>query len=105
MAFRRTFLLFVVFATCAFLNVSVVEGRPTSGLGNCYETWSRCSAWSKPLTGIVWQSCNGRCKCLGREGGTCGVTPSKCPLSKTAWQCQCHGTFDNPKPWWCKFST
>ncbi len=32
-AFRRTFLLFVVFATCTFLNVSVVEGRPTSGLG------------------------------------------------------------------------
>ncbi|KAL9975828.1 hypothetical protein ACROYT_G013034 [Oculina patagonica] len=90
-------------ATCAILNVSVVEGGLIDDIKECYDTWSRCTTWSYPLGGILWQKCNTRCKCLGREGGTCVETPSKCPLSNTAWQCQCHGTFNNPKAWWCKF--
>ena len=31
-------------------------------LGNCYETWSRCSRWSSWGTGRWWKTCNDRYK-------------------------------------------
>lgn len=33
-------------------------------LGTCYETWSRCSRWSRWGTGRLWKNCNDRYKFL-----------------------------------------
>ncbi|KAH3789378.1 hypothetical protein DPMN_167556 [Dreissena polymorpha] len=60
-------------------------------IGNCYETWSRCSTWSNFFTGWLWQNCNDRCKSLNNrnKGGKCVLVKSNCPLSAKAYQCQC----------------
>uniref|UniRef100_A0A0B6ZCE1 Uncharacterized protein n=1 Tax=Arion vulgaris TaxID=1028688 RepID=A0A0B6ZCE1_9EUPU len=57
---------------------------------DCYATWSRCSRWSSPLTGILWKTCNARCRQLKRNGGNCVRTRSKCPMSRKPYQCQCY---------------
>ncbi|VDH93327.1 Hypothetical predicted protein, partial [Mytilus galloprovincialis] len=35
---------------------------PTEGgpIGDCWNTWSRCSRWSSGGTGILWKGCNNR---------------------------------------------
>ncbi|KAH9502873.1 Hydramacin-1 [Bulinus truncatus] len=72
------------------LLIEVLTNVSEAGWGDCYETWSRCSRWSSPFTGKLWKSCNDRCKQLGRRGGNCVLSPSKCPLSSKAYQCQCY---------------
>nr|AEC50045.1 theromacin [Sinohyriopsis cumingii] len=79
----------------AIIMIPSIEGNPIT---DCWETWSRCSRWSSPATGILWQSCEDRCKCLGYATGTCREVPSRCPLTDKAWQCQCSGTLSGPKP-------
>ncbi|XP_059164875.1 hydramacin-1-like [Physella acuta] len=74
------------------LALTVLE-TPVAGasLSDCYETWSRCSRWSSFLTGILWKSCDDRCKKdFKKRGGRCVKVPSKCPTSKKAYQCQCY---------------
>ncbi|KAI8782978.1 Mytimacin-6 [Biomphalaria glabrata] len=65
---------------------------PTDGnvIGRCWDTWSRCSTWSRWFTGRVWLTCDGKCRELGKRGGNCVMTPSTCPLSSEAFQCQCY---------------
>ncbi|KAL3852597.1 hypothetical protein ACJMK2_016216 [Sinanodonta woodiana] len=67
-------------------------------LKDCWDTWSRCTGWSSGATGILWQSCEDRCKCKGYATGSCKEVPSKCPLTNEAWQCQCSGTLTGQKP-------
>merc|ERR1711942_173558 len=74
-----------------------------SSIGPCWETWSRCTQWSSSGTGILWQSCQDRCVCKGYSSGTCREVRSTCPLSNRAWQCQCSGSRNGPKPGWCGF--
>ncbi|XP_020621503.1 hydramacin-1-like [Orbicella faveolata] len=84
MAFRVGSCLLVLFLVSAMMQISVVEGT-------CYETWSRCSRWSRWGTGRLWKSCNDRCKELGYTGGSCQRCPSTCWMSDKAWQCRCYG--------------
>nr|QHI06026.1 mytimacin-6 [Haliotis diversicolor] len=57
----------------------------------CWETWSRCSGWSSSLTGILWKSCNDRCKELGKSGGKCVLRDaSDCWMTDKAYQCVCN---------------
>ncbi|KAK3612040.1 hypothetical protein CHS0354_021721 [Potamilus streckersoni] len=77
-----------------------IAGNPIT---DCWDTWSRCSRWSSPATGILWLSCADRCKCKGNATGTCREVPSKCPLTSKAWQCQCSGKLSGRKPSWCGF--
>ncbi|XP_068672123.1 neuromacin-like protein [Montipora foliosa] len=58
-------------------------------IGRCWETWSRCTRWSSFATGILWQTCEERCKSLGYGRGDCVKVPSICPFTEKAWQCQC----------------
>uniref|UniRef100_A0A914URR2 Uncharacterized protein n=1 Tax=Plectus sambesii TaxID=2011161 RepID=A0A914URR2_9BILA len=72
----------------AFLLLFVIAMTPepaSAGWGDCYETWSRCSQWSSPATGVLWQSCKDHCGGCG----DCVLVPSKCPISDKAYQCQC----------------
>uniref|UniRef100_A0A182YU75 Uncharacterized protein n=1 Tax=Biomphalaria glabrata TaxID=6526 RepID=A0A182YU75_BIOGL len=78
---------------CSLLLVSVgLLMTPSYGdfIGRCYETWSRCSTWSRRYTGRVWLTCEGKCRMLGKNGGSCRLTRSKCPLSRYSYQCQCY---------------
>ncbi|GFO37943.1 macin [Plakobranchus ocellatus] len=78
------------FVAMVLVAVGVISfDQAEAGVGDCYETWSRCSRWSSWGTGRLWLSCNDRCKELGRNGGSCRLTPSSCPLSNKAYQCQC----------------
>nr|ACQ90304.1 theromacin [Sinohyriopsis cumingii] len=69
-------------------------------LSDCYDTWSRCSGWSPALTGILWNTCSERCQCLGHADGACHLAQTNCG---EAYQCQCHGTLNGPRPSNCKF--
>ena len=60
------------------------------GIGDCFETWSRCSRWSSWGTGYLWADCNTRCQQLGKRGGQCVLSPSTCWMSNQAYQCQCY---------------
>ncbi|KAK3762271.1 hypothetical protein RRG08_005536 [Elysia crispata] len=82
----KLILFAVVLVVMAMTSVEKAE----AGWSDCFETWSRCSRWSSPLTGTLWQSCNDRCIELGRRGGSCRQVPSRCPLSSRAYQCQCN---------------
>ena len=93
-------LLFLVAMTCSYFPKST----EANGIGDCWETWSRCTSWSSFATGVLWQSCEDRCKCKGYVSGSCVETKSNCPFSDKAWQCQCSGTKTNAKkPSWCGF--
>ncbi|KAH9502865.1 hypothetical protein Btru_074669 [Bulinus truncatus] len=60
-------------------------------IGDCWDTWSRCSQWSSFATGILWHSCDERCKQLKRSGGNCVLSPTNCPIvSNKTYQCQCY---------------
>jgi len=60
-------------------------------VGKCWDTWSRCSTWSYWGNGILWKNCNDRCiHDLKKSGGSCKLSPSNCPLSSKAYQCQCY---------------
>ncbi|XP_055862837.1 hydramacin-1-like [Biomphalaria glabrata] len=74
----------------ALVVVGIFLSAVEAGWGDCYETWSRCSRWSSPFTGVLWKSCNDRCKELKKRGGNCVQTPSKCPVTSKAYQCQCY---------------
>ncbi|CAF3302743.1 unnamed protein product [Rotaria socialis] len=66
----------------------------TSNAWDCYETWSRCTGWSSPATGILWQSCPSYCQgCKNAATGYCvQVGTTTCNgKSVTAFQCQCSG--------------
>jgi len=62
--------------------------------GGCFEDWSRCSKWSSGATGILWYSCNDRCKELGKSGGSCNLVESDgtCFITKgkKISRCHCH---------------
>nr|QXT26520.1 mytimacin 1 [Mytilus coruscus] len=64
---------------------------PTEGgpIGDCWDTWSRCSRWSSGGTGILWKGCNNRCKELGYKSGSCVLRRSDCPLTSKAYRCEC----------------
>ncbi|RUS81392.1 hypothetical protein EGW08_010830 [Elysia chlorotica] len=79
----------IIAAIVVVMAMTFVE-ETEAGIGACFETWSRCSRWSSPATGILWRSCNSRCRQLGRRGGNCRLVPSQCPLSNKAYQCQCY---------------
>lgn len=70
--------------------------------GTCFDDWSRCTTWSSGFTGYLWQSCQDRCVCLGREGGSCATVPNTCswlPEGSTIEQCQCYGTGTSLSTW------
>ncbi|CAL1541195.1 unnamed protein product [Lymnaea stagnalis] len=74
----------------AMLTFSVRETE-ANVVKRCYVAWSRCSGWSSWLTGVVWKSCEKRCKeDLKKKGGRCVKVKSDCPLSKEAYQCRCY---------------
>ena len=89
--------LAVIVMTLVFLPPPSEAGS----IGQCWDTWSRCTRWSHFASGIAWQKCPQRCVCLGHATGRCVMTPSSCPLSNKAWQCQCSGRRNGPKPSWC----
>ena len=82
----------------------MIDTSPAAKSG-CWETWSRCTRWSSPATGILWQSCNDRCKCLGRGGGNCVEVNARCSTTGKAYQCQCYGSYGGKTKWWCGLST
>ena len=61
-----------------------------SFIGDCYDTWSRCSEWSSWGTGWLWADCNERCNELGYSGGNCVLVTAACSTDGTAYQCQCY---------------
>ncbi|KAL3861899.1 hypothetical protein ACJMK2_007913 [Sinanodonta woodiana] len=71
------------------------KGNPAK---DCWDTWSRCTEWSSPGTGILWKSCENQCKSKGYATGTCKEVTSTCPLTNTAKQCQCSGKVSEPNP-------
>ncbi|KAH9502872.1 Hydramacin-1 [Bulinus truncatus] len=79
--------LIIIILLSAGLLVTPAESH---WIGDCWETWSRCSQWSSGATGILWLSCNGRCIQLGRAGGNCNLVKSKCPIAPEPYQCQCY---------------
>ncbi|CAH3172231.1 unnamed protein product [Porites lobata] len=99
MAFGRIMKIVVLllFFSCAVLDLTQAQ----TFIGKCWKTWSRCTQWSSFATGTLWQSCNTRCKCLGRGYGKCVETRSQCPFSRYAWQCRCYGSYGNLKGSWC----
>ncbi|CAL1541438.1 unnamed protein product [Lymnaea stagnalis] len=58
-------------------------------VGDCWDTWSRCSSWSSFLTGKAWSSCQERCRQLGYRSGNCVLSSSNCPIARKAQQCKC----------------
>ena len=78
--------IFKVFAIVFALFIT--ESHATF-VGDCYETWSRCSEWSSGGTGWLWSSCDDRCKELGFSGGSCVLVAARCSIDGTAYQCQC----------------
>ena len=78
----------------------MIDTSPAAKPG-CWETWSRCTRWSSPATGILWQSCNDRCKCLGRGGGNCVEVNARCSTTGKAYRCQCYGSYGGKTKWWC----
>ncbi|CAF1468500.1 unnamed protein product [Adineta steineri] len=81
--------------TWCFLVLSmVVLLSGTSNAWDCYETWSRCTGWSSPATGILWQSCASYCQgCSNAATGSCVQVGSTTCNGKAvqAYQCQCSG--------------
>ncbi|UJR11718.1 hypothetical protein I4U23_015899 [Adineta vaga] len=74
----------------------VVSFSGISEAWDCYETWSRCTRWSSPATGILWQSCPSYCQgCRNAATGSCvQVGTTTCNgKSVQAYQCQCSGTW------------
>ncbi|CAF4466151.1 unnamed protein product, partial [Rotaria magnacalcarata] len=66
----------------------------TSNAWDCYETWSRCTGWSSPATGILWQGCPSYCQgCRNAATGSCVQVGTTTCMGKsvTAFQCQCSG--------------
>ncbi|KAL3852593.1 hypothetical protein ACJMK2_016212 [Sinanodonta woodiana] len=101
MALLKTILILLGIPILAILTMTPpTEGNPIT---DCWNTWSRCTKWSSGATGILWQSCEDRCKCQGYATGTCKTVSSNCPLTNEAWQCQCSGTRSGSKPSWCGF--
>ncbi len=67
----------------------------TTSAWDCYDTWSRCTGWSSPATGTLWQSCEEHCQgCYNKAGGECIITgTTTCMGVKIeAYQCQCSRT-------------
>ncbi|XP_059164864.1 hydramacin-1-like [Physella acuta] len=79
----------LTFVALLVLMATLPQHSDANGIGDCYETWSRCSEWSNFLTGILWKNCNDRCIELGYRCGNCVLVPSNCPLATMAYQCQC----------------
>ncbi|UJR12346.1 hypothetical protein I4U23_016523 [Adineta vaga] len=78
------------FAICCFITLSI----HTSNAWDCYDTWSRCTGWSSPATGILWQSCRTYCQgCRNASTGSCRKTGTTTCFGKKveAYQCQCSG--------------
>ncbi|CAL1541437.1 unnamed protein product [Lymnaea stagnalis] len=76
---------------CLVLAVSALMPQTSQAnpIGVCWDTWSRCSEWSKFLSGTVWLTCPQKCQELGHRTGDCVLVPSKCPIASEAYQCQC----------------
>eukprot|EP01084_Bolivina_argentea_P079001 143365_1 len=73
-----------------------VAHSDASFIGDCKDTWSRCTTWSYYLfnwekgTG-VWATCKNHCIAGGNQGGTCTlVNGAKCAINGQAYQCQCY---------------
>lgn len=56
-------------------------------LGTCYETWSRCSSWSRLGTGRLWKSCYDRYKILSSSHAEF-KNFIDCPSNSIAWFCR-----------------
>ena len=74
---------------------------PEATEASCWETWSRCSKWSKFFSGILWLKCDPYCKCIGRSGGSCVMSHSTCPSADKAWSCHCYGSYGPRQRNWC----
>ncbi len=74
----------------------VVLFAGTSEAWDCYETWSRCTGWSSPATGILWQNCRSYCQgCKNAATGSCTLVGRTTCNGKPvdSYQCQCSGTW------------
>ncbi|KHJ90669.1 hypothetical protein OESDEN_09484 [Oesophagostomum dentatum] len=50
----------------------IVCATAVSVEAGCFENWSRCTPQTAFLTGILWKTCEDRCRlCLGKETGKC----------------------------------
>ena len=101
--FRLTMLklrgVFLLAVTATLLIMITVLPETTEA--TCWETWSRCSNWSKYFSGKLWLKCDPYCKCIGRSGGSCVRSHSTCPYSDKAWSCHCYGSYGPKQRIWC----
>eukprot|EP00727_Mastigamoeba_balamuthi_P005301 m51a1_g1477 hypothetical protein (95) ;mRNA; r:270954-271238 len=78
----------------AVVVVAVVLLLSSANAWDCWEAWSRCTGWSAPATGILWQDCNTHCQgCFNAAGGTCRISGQTTCMGFhiDAYQCQCYG--------------
>eukprot|EP00727_Mastigamoeba_balamuthi_P005168 m51a1_g1465 hypothetical protein (95) ;mRNA; r:232884-233168 len=75
---------------------SLLLSSSVASAWDCYDTWSRCSGWSSPATGILWQNCNTHCQgCFNAAHGKCNLvgTTTCMGVNIPSFQCQCFGTW------------
>ncbi|MBH1988816.1 MAG: hypothetical protein I8H75_04415 [Myxococcaceae bacterium] len=93
-------------AAGALGTVFMVSEMVSMTKADCFEDWSRCTAWSSGLGGYLWQTCPQRCHCLGYDSGYCAEVPNTCsylPAGSTVSRCHCHGTRVGQQASWCGF--
>eukprot|EP00727_Mastigamoeba_balamuthi_P005290 m51a1_g1476 hypothetical protein (95) ;mRNA; r:268967-269251 len=82
--------------TLTVVLVAVLLAASSANAWDCWEAWSRCTGWSAPATGVLWQDCATHCQgCFNAATGSCKETGSTTCMGFPikAYQCQCHGTW------------